>query len=62
MPLVPLDVLKTTLECQKVKKKHWKIKCPRIGSWEKFTGNLLMYREKPWFLAYVPFTQSKNGE
>jgi len=28
----------------------------------KFTGNLLMYREKPWFLAYVPFTQSKNGE
>ena len=60
--IMPLDVLKTNVECQKVKKKHWKIKCPRIESWENSQETSLCTGEKPWFLAYVPSTKSKNGE
>ena len=56
---MPLDVLKTNAECQKVKKKHWKIKCSRIESRENSQETSLCTGKKPGYWQMFPLPNPK---
>ena len=56
---MPIDVLNTTLECQKMNKKHWKIKCPRIGSLENLPETSLCTGKNRGFWHMFPLPKPK---